>query len=86
MARTDGMQNVSSYIGIMRLQLSNWKIWDCASECEYQCMIRREAERQLEGLPPVQYHGKWPFKRFLGIQACLSNAKRVVFESSKEIP
>ena len=73
MATTDGLQNVSSYVVFMGMQLLDWKMWDCASECEYQCMIQRESERQLEGLQPVQYHGKWPFKRFFKLQVCSSH-------------
>lgn len=50
-----------------------WVEWDCTSECRYQCMIRREAERKDDdGQPPVKYHGKWPFKRVLGLQEPLS--------------
>ncbi|VAI39812.1 unnamed protein product [Triticum turgidum subsp. durum] len=43
---------------------------NCMSDCRYYCMIRREEERQLGGLSPVKYHGKWPFKRVSVFQAC----------------
>ncbi|KAH6557909.1 hypothetical protein KP509_1Z086800 [Ceratopteris richardii] len=42
--------------------------WDCTSECRYQCMNLRESERQKDGQHPIKYHGKWPFKRVLGLQ------------------
>uniref|UniRef100_M8BYQ8 Post-GPI attachment to proteins factor 3 n=1 Tax=Aegilops tauschii TaxID=37682 RepID=M8BYQ8_AEGTA len=47
-----------------------WKHQSCMSDCRYYCMIRREEERQLGGLSPVKYHGKWPFKRVSVFQAC----------------
>ncbi|MCO5559089.1 hypothetical protein L7F22_012681 [Adiantum nelumboides] len=46
----------------------SWQMWDCASECNYQCMVRRELERRVDGQLPIQYHGKWPFKRLLRLQ------------------
>lgn len=60
--RTDEVShfNLSSLI-------SDWG-WDCASECEYQCMMLRESERLQEGLLPIQYHGKWPFERLFNLQ------------------
>lgn len=57
--------------------------WSCEDDCSYRCMqnltnhavdpsVPYEVKiRALPGLPPnkiVQYHGKWPFYRFLGIQ------------------
>ena len=57
--------------------------WSCPDDCSYGCMHNltslamspdttfEEKLRSLPGLPPnlvVQYHGKWPFWRFLGIQ------------------
>lgn len=48
--------------------INYWIEWDCRSECRYQCMIRRESDREEEGKPPVKYHGKWPFKRVLSLQ------------------
>ncbi|KAF7069137.1 hypothetical protein CFC21_074803 [Triticum aestivum] len=47
---------------------------NCMSDCRYYCMIRREEERQLGGLSPVKYHGKWPFKRVSVFQEPLSAA------------
>ncbi|XP_039002617.1 post-GPI attachment to proteins factor 3-like [Hibiscus syriacus] len=45
-----------------------WKQWDCQSDCRYNCMVDREKEREAVGNGPVKYHGKWPFKRVVGIQ------------------
>lgn len=45
-----------------------WKKWGCQGDCRYQCMVNRERERETLGQAPVKYHGKWPFKRVLGIQ------------------
>lgn len=48
-----------------------WKQWDCQSDCRYHCMLNREKLRAEYDLPPVKYHGKWPFTRVYGIQVCL---------------
>ncbi|KAI1610481.1 Per1-like protein [Exophiala viscosa] len=46
--------------------------WNCPSECDYTCQHvitdRRVARDPPMIEPVVQYHGKWPFHRFLGIQ------------------
>ncbi|TKA47935.1 hypothetical protein B0A54_01425 [Friedmanniomyces endolithicus] len=47
-------------------------LWTCPSECDYTCQHHTTLSR-LARDPPylspiVQYHGKWPFYRFLGIQ------------------
>jgi len=44
--------------------------WSCEDECRYQCMHEIES-RRVHG-PAVQYFGKWPFNRFLGVQEPLS--------------
>jgi hypothetical protein len=45
--------------------------WSCADECKYQCM--HEIEAHNAGLRrALQYHGKWPFTRLLGVQEPLS--------------
>ena len=45
--------------------------WSCASDCEYGCMHARNAERLALGRATLQYNGKWPFVRVLGMQeAC----------------
>ena len=42
--------------------------WSCSAECSYQCMWRITSQRQAEGAAVQQFHGKWPFTRFLGCQ------------------
>lgn len=47
-------------------------LWGCPSECDYTCQ-HIITQQRLDRDPPmmhpiVQYHGKWPFIRFLGIQ------------------
>lgn len=44
--------------------------WECQSNCDYVCQ-HIITELRLSREPPepiVQYHGKWPFQRFLGMQ------------------
>jgi len=42
--------------------------WHCFEECEYQCMWAT-VERLREATGRVhQFHGKWPFARFYGVQ------------------
>ncbi|PTB69933.1 Per1-like protein [Trichoderma citrinoviride] len=43
-------------------------LWDCSSECDYACQHIITASRVASDLPVVQFHGKWPFYRFLGMQ------------------
>lgn len=63
----DGAQNSNHQFGLL-LRFPGWQMWDCSSECNYQCMVHRELERRLQGHLPVQYYGKWPFKRLLWLQ------------------
>jgi len=42
--------------------------WSCEAECKYQCMFKNVWLREENEEPVVQYYGKWPFYRFLGIQ------------------
>ncbi|KAL2212235.1 Per1-like protein [Sarocladium strictum] len=46
--------------------------WNCGSECDYACQHIITTSRVERGLPVVQFHGKWPFYRFLGMQEPLS--------------
>lgn len=48
-----------------------WKQLHCQGDCRYYCMVDTEKERAALGLGIVKYHGKWPFKRVLGMQVCL---------------
>ncbi|KAK9458678.1 Per1-like protein [Lipomyces oligophaga] len=43
-------------------------MWDCPQNCDYNCQRRITAERISKGEEVLQFHGKWPFKRLLGIQ------------------
>ncbi|KAL6632048.1 Per1-like protein [Neocallimastix californiae] len=42
--------------------------WSCEAECKYHCMFKNVEERQNNNERIVQYYGKWPFYRFLGMQ------------------
>nr|POF16596.1 protein per1 like [Quercus suber] len=47
-------------------------LWTCPTECDYSCqhiITTRRLEREPAYLEPVvQFHGKWPFYRFGGMQ------------------
>ncbi|KAF2097359.1 Per1-like protein [Rhizodiscina lignyota] len=43
-------------------------LWDCPSECDYTCQHIITSARIANHDPIVQFHGKWPFFRFLGMQ------------------
>ncbi|KAJ3694568.1 hypothetical protein LUZ60_010048 [Juncus effusus] len=51
-----------------------FKQLNCKADCRYHCMVQRENERNLKGLSPVKYHGKWPFIRVFIFQEPLSAA------------
>ena len=42
--------------------------WTCEADCKYHCGMRLTAVRRDEGLSILQFHGKWPFLRALGMQ------------------
>ncbi|KAF7562764.1 hypothetical protein G7046_g1365 [Stylonectria norvegica] len=42
--------------------------WNCASECDYACQHIVTNQRVARDLPVLQFYGKWPFERFLGMQ------------------
>lgn len=42
--------------------------WDCSSDCDYQCQQIITTMRIAENKKVYQFHGKWPFKRLLGLQ------------------
>lgn len=42
--------------------------WTCSADCDYLCQQKLTDYFELKGLPIHQYHGKWPFRRLLGIQ------------------
>jgi hypothetical protein len=39
-------------------------LWDCPSNCKYECMHQVTREYKQQGQKVLQYYGKWPFKRF----------------------
>lgn len=41
--------------------------WDCDLDCDYKCQQKITRQRISEKLPMVQFYGKWPFRRILGI-------------------
>ncbi|KAF0326209.1 Protein PER1-like protein [Colletotrichum sp. SAR11_59] len=43
-------------------------LWTCSSECDYTCQHIITKKRIAAGERVVQFHGKWPFHRFLGCQ------------------
>ncbi|KAF2457978.1 Mn2+ homeostasis protein-like protein Per1 [Lineolata rhizophorae] len=47
-------------------------LWDCPSECDYTCqhvITNKRLARDPPYMQPVlQFHGKWPFHRFMGMQ------------------
>jgi hypothetical protein len=49
-------------------------LWTCPQECDYTCQHIITAQRQAADppRPVVQFHGKWPFRRVLGMQEPLS--------------
>ncbi|CUM65901.1 uncharacterized protein PRCAT00003551001 [Priceomyces carsonii] len=46
--------------------------WSCADDCDYQCQRKVTSERKDAGEEVLQFHGKWPFIRVLGIQELAS--------------
>ncbi|KAF9358930.1 hypothetical protein BGX34_008640 [Mortierella sp. NVP85] len=42
--------------------------WTCLDNCRYNCMHAITQDAILRNEPVHQYHGKWPFHRFLGMQ------------------
>lgn len=41
--------------------------WDCSLDCKYKCQHLVTTEMRQRGEDVVQFHGKWPFVRVLGI-------------------
>lgn len=42
--------------------------WTCTDDCKYGCMHSITDHAIAHSLPVQQYHGKWPFWRFAGMQ------------------
>lgn len=47
--------------------------WTCKENCAYDCMRENVNDRIKNDEEIVQYHGKWPFIRVLGIQELFSS-------------
>lgn len=47
-------------------------LWDCKSNCDYQCQRIITSERKAHKEEIYQFHGKWPFWRVLGVQEVVS--------------
>ncbi|KAI1083204.1 Per1-like protein [Whalleya microplaca] len=43
-------------------------LWTCPQECDHTCQHIVTSKRVAAGHPIVQFYGKWPFTRFLGMQ------------------
>ena len=43
-------------------------LWSPLDDCKYICMREHTEYRRKRGEPVLQYHGKWSFKRILGMQ------------------
>eukprot|EP01083_Nonionella_stella_P050532 134402_1 len=56
--------------------------WTCSDNCRYDCMHLHSAKRVTEEKPILQYFGKWPFKRVLGMQELFS----VIFSLANLLP
>jgi hypothetical protein len=60
--------NVDELLAIHRRLL----FWDCPAECDYTCqhiVTEQRLAREIPYRQPIyQYHGKWPFYRFMGMQ------------------
>ena len=71
-------QSVSIGFHMVKLMLTTlaWHLqlmlWTCPSNCDYTCqhiITDKRVSRDPPMLEPVvQYHGKWPFYRFMGMQ------------------
>lgn len=51
---------------------SDFLLWDCISDCDYQCQHIITRWRIEEKEEVYQFHGKWPFLRVLGTQEFFS--------------
>ncbi|XP_052737428.1 post-GPI attachment to proteins factor 3 [Bicyclus anynana] len=50
-------------------ELSAWLlVWKCEDECRYHCMWRTVQGYIERGYNIPKFHGKWPFRRILGVQ------------------
>lgn len=61
-----------SYFDETPVFLRKCLLWDCESDCDYQCQQIVTILRIENGEEIYQFHGKWPFKRLFGIQELYS--------------
>ncbi|XP_072943589.1 post-GPI attachment to proteins factor 3 [Epargyreus clarus] len=47
---------------------SRMMMWNCYDECSYHCMWKTVEGFHERGFDTPKFHGKWPFKRIMGIQ------------------
>lgn len=47
-------------------------LWSCLANCNYYCQQYITDQIELQGLEMVQFYGKWPFVRVLGVQELFS--------------
>lgn len=57
-------------------------LWDCKSNCDYECQRIVTKEREDRGEEVLQFHGKWPFLRIFGVQELVS----AVFSMANFVP
>eukprot|EP00794_Sanderia_malayensis_P003046 gene3047-3508_t len=63
----DATTNHHQYPSVLPMYLSMFA-WTCFDELKYQCMHNVTQEYLEEGVPVMQFYGKWPFVRLFGIQ------------------
>jgi len=56
--------------------------WDCPSNCDYVCQQALTDVHEEHHMRVHQYHGKWPFRRWFGVQEIAS----VVFSLLNMVP
>lgn len=54
--------------GIEQEWINGILLWSCHDECVYRCMWRTTNAFVAREWSVPQFYGKWPFKRFFGIQ------------------
>jgi hypothetical protein len=70
-ATTQYVGNSSRHVQITDTSIAPLRrllLWTCPSECDYACQHIVTEQRVVKNEPVVQFHGKWPFYRFLGMQ------------------
>jgi post-GPI attachment to proteins factor 3 len=68
-------ENISDHI-LELIKLKNFDVgafeniikWNCRDECKYKCMHMTTKAFIARDWKVPQFHGKWPFMRFIGLQ------------------